>query len=164
MSGSVPEVVYALLGWNGICVLCEKCGHEHADARQADNGSYYGFEVSFEVPGKYLTPLQRRCTHSRLCTLRPLENVRAGGFWDLHTCSNLWDTNPHSGLVKCYKRSVFVCVFVNLCIWFKVKRQCCFKKAILMENANKIILRRIYGARDCIGICLHFITTAKVFH
>ncbi len=135
MSGSVPEVVCALLGWNGICVLCEKCGHEHADARQADNGGYYGFEVSFEVPGKYLTPLQCRCTHSRLCTLRPLVNVRACGFWDLHTCSNLWDANPHNGLVKCYKRSVFMCVFVNLCIWFKAKRvsrlnqQCCFKKS-----------------------------------
>lgn len=61
-------------------MLCENCGHEHADARQTDNGGYYGFEVSFEVPGKYPTPLQRRRTHARLCTLRPLVNVRASGY------------------------------------------------------------------------------------
>ncbi len=58
-------------------MLCEKCGHEHEEARQADNGGYYGFEVSCEVPEKYLTPLQYSCTRSSLCTLRPLVNVRA---------------------------------------------------------------------------------------
>lgn len=38
-------------------MLCEKCGHMLADTRRADNGGYYGFEVSWEVPEKYPTPL-----------------------------------------------------------------------------------------------------------